>query len=194
MTLRSTSTTVPTRWLQTAAVGAAALVVFAGCSKTADTTATGTSGAPATSAAAAPSSAASSAYGASPGSTAGGATASGAGTIAVTKAPMGDIVVDANGMTLYVFDKDTGTTSSCSGACATAWPPATVTGKPTAGTGVDASKLATTTRSDGSTQVTYNGHPLYRFAMDKSAGQTTGQGVGGTWWVVNPSGEKVSAT
>jgi predicted lipoprotein with Yx(FWY)xxD motif len=99
--------------------------------------------------------------------------------------------VDAKGMTLYVFDKDTGTTSACTAGCAKAWPPAAATGSPTAGTGVDQSKVGTTKRDDGTTQITYAGHPLYTFAGDAKAGDASGQGTGGIWWVVGPDGTKI---
>ena len=80
-----------------------------------------------------------------------------------TTASLGKILVDSKGRTVYLFQKDTGSMSTCSGACATNWPPVTTTGKPRAGTGVTASMLGTTTRSDGTKQVTYNGHPLYLY-------------------------------
>src|SRR4051812_7378722 len=106
------------------------------------------------------------------------ATSSAAKNVAVdlnaTKA--GKVLVGPNGRTLYLFEKDTGSSSNCSGACATAWPPLTTSGKPSAGSGVKASMLGTTMRSNGAEQVTYNGHPLYYFEGDKSAGSITGQG------------------
>jgi predicted lipoprotein with Yx(FWY)xxD motif len=95
-------------------------------------------------------------------------------------------------MTVYLFEKDAAGTSSCTGACATAWPP--VTGKPQAGAGAIASDLGTITRSDGSTQVTYKGHPLYRFVKDKDGGDAYGEGVkafGAGWYALAPSGKKV---
>ncbi len=109
---------------------------------------------------------------------------------------LGTILVDSQGRTLYLFQQDKGTTSSCTGACATAWPPATATGAPTAGSGANASLLGTTTRSDGTTQVTYNGHPLYHFSGDSQPGNTNGQGVsafGALWYVVSPSGNQVTS-
>jgi predicted lipoprotein with Yx(FWY)xxD motif len=108
---------------------------------------------------------------------------------------LGTILVDSQGNTLYVFDKDTGTQSTCSGACATAWPPLRADGKPTAGSGADASMLGTTTRSDGKPQVTYDGHPLYTFSSDGGPGQTSGQGVtafGAPWYVISPDGTQVT--
>jgi predicted lipoprotein with Yx(FWY)xxD motif len=115
------------------------------------------------------------------------------GTITVASSSLGNIVVDAEGRTLYLFMQDTGGTSTCTGGCASTWPPLVVTGAPQAGAGVTASLLGTTQRSDGSTQVTYNGHPLYHYALDASPGDTKGQGIGGNWFVVSPSGEAIQS-
>jgi predicted lipoprotein with Yx(FWY)xxD motif len=103
------------------------------------------------------------------------------------------VLVDADGKTLYVFDNDKGSTSSCEGGCASTWPPLTTDGDPTAGDGAQASLLGTTDRSDGSSQVTYDGHPLYRYNADTAAGNTHGQGVGGIWWVVGADGTKITS-
>jgi predicted lipoprotein with Yx(FWY)xxD motif len=116
-------------------------------------------------------------------------------TVDVANSSLGSILVNSSGRTLYLFLADSGTKSACTGACATAWPPLLATGKPTAGTGVTGSKLGTTTRSDGSKQVTYSGHPLYLFADDTQAGQTTGQGVtafGAPWYVLSPAGNEIT--
>ena len=89
---------------------------------------------------------------------------------------------------------DSGSTSKCSGGCATAWPPLTTSGKPSAGTGVTGNMLGTTMRSDGKEQVTYNGHPLYYFQGDKKSGTIAGQGVaafGAEWYTVGSNGAKV---
>jgi predicted lipoprotein with Yx(FWY)xxD motif len=113
--------------------------------------------------------------------------ASGPATVKARTTKLGKIVVDGSGRTLYLFEKDKGSKSSCSGACATNWPPLLTKGKPKAGSGVKASKLGTTRRADGTTQVTYYGHPLYRFKLDKKAGDTHGQGLtafGAPWYVV----------
>jgi predicted lipoprotein with Yx(FWY)xxD motif len=115
-------------------------------------------------------------------------------TIAVATSKLGQILVDGNGMTLYLFVADTGTTSTCYTSCATIWPPVLTTGAPQAGTGASASLLGTTTRTDGKIEVTYAGHPLYYFVQDKTAGDTTGQGVnsfGALWWVLSPSGAAI---
>jgi predicted lipoprotein with Yx(FWY)xxD motif len=116
--------------------------------------------------------------------------------IRVGNSRLGRILVDSAGRTLYLFKADSRSKSACSGACATAWPPLLVTGKPTAGAGLTAAKLATIRRSGGKRQVTYNGHPLYLFIKDKKAGQTTGQGVtafGAAWFAVSPAGNQVSS-
>ena len=95
-------------------------------------------------------------------------------------------------LTVYLFEADKGHASSCTGACAAAWPP--VIGKPKAGGAAMASQLGTITRTDGATQVTYNGHPLYLFVKDKDDGDTYGEGVkafGADWYVLAPSGNKI---
>ena len=95
-------------------------------------------------------------------------------------------------MTLYLFTKDTPNTTVCYDKCATAWPPLLTTGAPVAGEGVDASKLGTTTRTDGTVQVTYNGWPLYYYDKDKAPGDVVGQDVGDVWYVVSAAGDKVT--
>jgi predicted lipoprotein with Yx(FWY)xxD motif len=108
---------------------------------------------------------------------------------------LGKFLTDSRGRTVYVFGKDTGTTSTCSGACAVQWPPVIVKGQTSAGGGATASKVGTTKRSDGSRQVTYNGHPVYRFKQDQSPGDVNGQGInafGGTWHVISPAGAVVT--
>jgi predicted lipoprotein with Yx(FWY)xxD motif len=110
------------------------------------------------------------------------------------KTKLGTFLVDKSGHTLYLFQKDKTSKSTCNGTCAKAWPPALTSGKATAGPGVNASMIGTTKRSDGTTQVTYNRHPLYTFIKDKSAGTTKGQGstaFGANWYVVQPSGKKI---
>jgi predicted lipoprotein with Yx(FWY)xxD motif len=113
-------------------------------------------------------------------------------TISLKSTAIGKVLVGANGRTLYLFTADKGKKSVCYGQCATYWPPLIAT-KPTAGTGLNASMLGTTTRKDGKLQVTYNGHPLYFFALDKKSGDVKGQGYvhfGGTWWGVSAAGAK----
>ena len=118
------------------------------------------------------------------------------GAVDVGTTNLGSVLVDSQGMTLYLFQADSGTTSACSGACATAWPPLQANGQPTAGNGADGSLLGTTQRSDGTAQVTYNGHPVYTFAKDSKAGETTGEGVnafGGAWYVLSPAGDQITS-
>ncbi len=105
-------------------------------------------------------------------------------------ATLGSFLVDSKGMTLYLYTTDTPNTSNCYGPCALAWPPLLTNGAPIAGTGVTGSLLGTTTRTDGTTQVTYNGWPLYYFQTDKVAGDTTGENVQGVWFVITPAGVK----
>jgi predicted lipoprotein with Yx(FWY)xxD motif len=125
------------------------------------------------------------------------ASGGGSATVGVTdNGDLGKILVDSKGRTVYLFQKDTGPMSTCSGACASDWPPVTTTGKPTAGTGLTASVLGTTKRSDGKTQVTYKGHPLYLYIGDQSAGDTNGQKVnafGALWYVLTPAGSAVTS-
>jgi predicted lipoprotein with Yx(FWY)xxD motif len=110
---------------------------------------------------------------------------------------LGKILVNSKGLTLYLFKKDAGTKSTCTGACATNWPPLRASGKPLAGTGLSTSKVGTTARSDGKPQVTYNGHPLYLFQGDSAPGQTSGEGIsafGASWFAVSPGGNQVNGT
>lgn len=116
------------------------------------------------------------------------------GTVATANGSLGTILVDRRGRTLYLFENDTPGKSACSGKCARFWPPVIARGKPTAAGAAQGSQLGTTLRSNGSRQVTYRGHPLYRFAGDTEPGQTAGQGsraFGAGWFVVSPAGEKV---
>lgn len=117
-------------------------------------------------------------------------------TIGVGTTRLGQVLVDASGRTVYLFLADKGTQSACnSTACVQYWPPVVTTGAPQAGAGVSASLLGTTTRQDGTTEVTYAGHPLYYFINDKKAGDVTGQGINGfgaPWYVVSPSGMQIS--
>jgi predicted lipoprotein with Yx(FWY)xxD motif len=122
-------------------------------------------------------------------------TASGqSATVGITNENLGNILVDSHGRTLYLFQRDTGTKSTCTGACATEWPPLRVTAKPTVGGGATPSIVATSARSDGKPQVTYNGHPLYLFAGDQKPGDTNGQGVnafGGLWYALSSAGNQI---
>jgi predicted lipoprotein with Yx(FWY)xxD motif len=115
-------------------------------------------------------------------------------SVGVAQTKLGRILVDGRGHTLYLFGKDKRGKSSCSGACATYWPPLIASGKPRAMAGARASLLGRTKRQDGRWQVTYNRHPLYTFALDTKKGQTKGEGLddfGGEWDAVSPAGAKV---
>ncbi|MCQ9130521.1 MULTISPECIES: hypothetical protein [Streptomyces] len=119
----------------------------------------------------------------------------GSGTLQARTTSLGRILVDGSGRTLYLFEADTGATSHCYGGCAQAWPPDTTTGHPSAH-GLNAALVGTTARNDHTTQVTYDGHPLYRFAEDAKPGDTAGQGstaFGGAWYVLGPDGAPVTA-
>jgi predicted lipoprotein with Yx(FWY)xxD motif len=110
-------------------------------------------------------------------------------------ANVGQVLVDSNGMTLYYFEKDKKGSgkSACSGACASARPPLTTSGAAKAQSGVNAAMLGTIERSDGTTQVTYAGWPLYTFVEDKKPGEDNGtdsKAFGASWYPLHPNGEK----
>jgi predicted lipoprotein with Yx(FWY)xxD motif len=121
--------------------------------------------------------------------------AGGGAQLDVTTDPkLGKIIVDAKGRTLYDFVIDKGTMSVCYGACASLWPPYTTNAKPLAGSGVSAALIGTTKRKDGSTEVTYGGHPLYYYAPDQQRGQITGQALnqfGAPWYALSPNGREI---
>jgi predicted lipoprotein with Yx(FWY)xxD motif len=109
---------------------------------------------------------------------------------------LGTILVDSQGRTLYLFQKDSGTKSACYGACASIWPALRDSGKPTVGSGLNSALIGTSSRSDGMRQLTYNGHPLYLFSGDQNPGDTGGQGLtdfGGSWYVLSETGNQVTA-
>ncbi len=117
--------------------------------------------------------------------------------VALRNTALGNVLVDARGRTLYLFDKDKHGRSACYGACATYWPPLLSPAKPRPGRGVHASLLGVTKRSNGKRQVTYAGHPLYTFIADKKAGQTNGEGLnnfGAAWDAIAASGRAVEPT
>jgi predicted lipoprotein with Yx(FWY)xxD motif len=121
------------------------------------------------------------------------ATTSRSATVDLRTTSLGRVLVDSSGRTLYLFEKDKGPRSTCSGACASAWPPVTTTGAPTAGTGVAAAQLKTTMRPGGK-QILYAGHPLYTYVGDSGPGQTTGEGLnqfGAEWYVLGANGGKI---
>ncbi|MEU6232886.1 hypothetical protein [Kitasatospora sp. NPDC047058] len=122
-------------------------------------------------------------------------TAAGTPTLQTATDPkLGTVVTDGAGFTLYRFDKDTAMppTSNCNGSCASLWPPVPADGSATV-KGIDSKLVGTVTRADGSKQITLNGWPAYRYAPDKKPGDTTGQGVGGTWFALTPTGGKAGA-
>jgi predicted lipoprotein with Yx(FWY)xxD motif len=136
-----------------------------------------------------------SSYGGSASTAAPASTPSRAGaSVNLASTKLGKVLADAQGRTLYLFEADKGATSNCAGACANVWPPLATAAKPTAGAGVDAAKLGTTKRADGSTEITYNGHPLYTYAGDTAPGQTSGQainGFGAEWYALSAAGDKI---
>lgn len=114
--------------------------------------------------------------------------------VKLVKTNLGKVLATGSGRTLYLFEKDKGRKSTCFGACAANWPPLTTTGSPKAGPGVSASKLGTTRRGHGVKQVTYNGHPVYRFVGDQRPRQTNGEGLkafGAAWYALSAAGKKV---
>lgn len=128
-----------------------------------------------------------------------GASAGGAshqGTVITTRTGSdGTFLTDGSGHSVYLWVKDPTGKSVCSGSCASAWPPVSASGTVTASGGAKAADLGSITRSDGTKQVTYDGHPLYYFAGDSSAGQTNGEGsngFGAKWWLVSPSGAQLT--
>jgi predicted lipoprotein with Yx(FWY)xxD motif len=129
---------------------------------------------------------------------AGGGAGSSASSVTVTtrKGALGTYLTDSAGRALYMFTSDTSTKSTCNGACVGAWPPLTATGSVSVSGGAVRSDLGMITRSDGTNQVTYAGHPLYHFSGDPAPGQTTGEGstgFGALWWLVAPSGKAITS-
>jgi predicted lipoprotein with Yx(FWY)xxD motif len=123
--------------------------------------------------------------------------ASGGVQVKVAKTALGRILVSAQGRTLYTFAADKRNKSACYGSCAAYWPPLLTTSTRVTGAGVKASLLGTTKRTNGKLQITFDGHPLYRFLKDTRSGQTSGQGLnlsGGLWWVMSPAGTVIKKT
>jgi len=130
------------------------------------------------------------------GSTPSASAAAAATVIKTTSGSAGAFLTNGSGRAVYLWDKDTMNASVCSGACAGAWPPVIANGGVTAADSATAKDLGTITRSDGTRQVTYDGHPLYFFAGDTGPGQTAGQGsdsFGAKWWLVSPAGASITA-
>ena len=121
------------------------------------------------------------------------AAAGGAATVMVADSEFGQILVDGEGRTLYMFKPDSDGTSTCYDECETNWPPLMVTGDITVGEGLDAATFTTTERTDGSMQVKAGDWPLYYFANDAAPGDLNGQGVGDVWYVVSPTGEPIES-
>jgi predicted lipoprotein with Yx(FWY)xxD motif len=131
-------------------------------------------------------------YGAAPATPS--AAAGTAATVDLHDSKLGQIIVDAQGRTLYLFEADKGGKSSCDGPCAAAWPPYLSNGAPQADMGASGNLTGTNVRADGTTQVTYGGHPLYYYAGDKASGDTAGQDIdqfGAKWYVVGKDGKKI---
>jgi predicted lipoprotein with Yx(FWY)xxD motif len=121
-------------------------------------------------------------------------TATQAVTVTLRTGSLGKYLADSQGRSLYLFEADHPRSSACAGACARAWPPLTTMSTPVSGAGVQQGLLALFKRGDGSEQVTYNGHPLYYYGGDGSAGQTQGQGLsqfGAKWYLLSASGVKI---
>ncbi|HWF49346.1 MAG TPA: hypothetical protein VG294_01780 [Solirubrobacteraceae bacterium] len=115
--------------------------------------------------------------------------------VSVNTTSLGSVLINAKGLTLYLFEKDSPSQSACSGSCAGVWPPLTTKGTPVAGQGARKSMLGTIRRAGGVLQVTYGGHPLYRYVGDTHGAQTTGEGLnqfGALWWAVSAAGQKVT--
>ena len=114
-------------------------------------------------------------------------------TVELADSDLGQVLVDPDGMTLYMFvpDEEANGEPTCYDECADAWPAFEATGEPSAGTGLDQSLLGVVERTDGAEQVTYNNLPLYYFSGDKAAGDTNGQGLNDVWWVLSAAGEPI---
>jgi len=129
-------------------------------------------------------------------SSAAGSGSSASSTVIATKTSSGgSFLTNGAGRAVYLFMADAAGKSTCDGACAAAWPPVIATGQPSASGGAQASDLSTITRSDGTKQVTYNGHPLYYFQGDTGPGTDRGQGLNGfgaLWWLVAPTGSSIT--
>jgi len=177
------------------AAGAAGIgLLAAACSSGSSTATSSPAASPATTQASSP--AASSPAASSPAATGQAASAATVSLRAISGIPHKALVGSA-GRALYLFEADKNGTSACSGKCAAAWPPDTVTGTPQAGSGVNQALLGTIKRPDGTLQVTYNGHPLYYFTGDSGAGAAHGQGskaFGAGWYVVSASGSKIDTS
>jgi len=163
------------------AVAAIVAVLVAGCGSSSNTTST---------------KAASAATSAPAQTTPTATSAAGTGVVVVSKHDKQGVILAAGPkkLTVYMYEGDKGSSSSCTGECASVWPPVTSAGAATTGGSAVAADLGTTTRPDGTKQVTYKGHPLYFYAKDGDSGDAYGQGIksfGASWYVITPSGNKV---
>ena len=130
-----------------------------------------------------------------PGTSSAASAGGGAEVVGTATSDLGTYLTADGGRSVYLWEGDSAGVSNCTSACASVWPPVLTSGEPQASDGVDASLLGTVSRPDGSLQVTYQGWPLYYFAHDTSAGQTTGEGstgFGAAWWLVAPSGAAIT--
>jgi predicted lipoprotein with Yx(FWY)xxD motif len=171
------------RWLLTLATLALVAVVAAGCGGGNDNNSGGSSSG---------GGGGGGGYGGGGGPTTGAQTTA---TVSTSNTKLGQILVDGSGRTLYLFKKDTANQSACSGACISAWPVDQSAGTPKASSGVQSSMIGTIKRGDGTTQVTYNQHPLYYYSGDTAPGQQSGQNLnafGAKWYVVAPGGNAVT--
>jgi predicted lipoprotein with Yx(FWY)xxD motif len=134
--------------------------------------------------------------GSSQSSTGSASTSSSSPTIGTAKGSVGTYLVGASGRALYLWAADSKGKSSCSGSCASTWTPLTASSMPHVMGGANAADISLISRSDGRKQVTYNGHPLYYYSADTSAGMTSGEGTnsfGAKWWLVAPSGSGITS-
>ena len=170
----------PAARLATGVGGAAAVAILAAACSSGSSTSSSPGGAAAT-----------------PGGASSSAGGSGSTVIKTASSSAGTILTDGSGRAVYLWTKDGSGMSACSGACAGAWPPVMASGTVTASGSAKASDLGSLTRSDGSKQVTYNGHALYYYVGDSGSGTASGQGstqFGAKWWLVSPSGSDVTAS
>jgi predicted lipoprotein with Yx(FWY)xxD motif len=176
-------------WMAAAACAAGVALAASACSSSSGTTSNAATAPPPSSAAAAQAS--------SPSAAASESASSGSPETVDLKSLSGIpgmALADEEGHAMYLWEADKNGTSTCTGACAAAWPPVTTGGPPQAGSGVDKSLLGTVKRADGTEQVTYNGHPLYYYAGDAGPGTAKGQGskdFGASWYVLSATGVKI---
>ena len=172
------------------------VLLVAACSSSAggasSAASTAASVAPSTAASEAPSEAPSAAASESPSEAP--SAAGGDVSLALADTPLGKVLVDGKGMVLYLFTPDEAGQPTCYDACAEAWPPLTADAAPTAGAGLDASKITLVPRTDGTQQVKYGEYPLYYFAGDQAPGDTNGQGLNDKWYVIGADGEEIKGS